>query len=774
MLLKIRYIVILFVVLSCAKPPTQPANPRIINTPVATPAPDPVVVTLGQKKLTKNDLIISLENSTTLDSGSTDQILKELIERKLFVAEARSQGMDTVQNFKEQMESNASMAVQSALEDKTAITKLGNEAYDRYLKEINASHIFIPLSAYASPADSLKLYKELLNIRDLAIKNNDFETQAKRWSKDPKTAANGGSLGWFSVFNLVYPLETAVYSIPKDSISKPVRSTMGYHIIKVNDVRKNSGAVKVQHIWKAVPKDMSPQNINKLYSLLDSVRTEIVNKGAKFEDMVTRFSDDFGSRDVGGELPPFGIGTRQEAAFEDVAFALKPGEISKPFQSTSGLHIIRLIEKYKPETKTKFLDLNSNKLITDSRADFLTQKRINDLKKKYNVQIKNDVQDNALKFASVKILGRNWVKPSTVILNDILFTINEKPYSVKNFYEFIEDRQQFERWPSENPSEIFTMLYERFLGNSLIKYQEEASLKQNADLLRWVEAQEENILYTTFLDDNIIRKSLTDTVGQKLFYERNKAMFQINEIGTMTVTSFANEDVYKSFKELTKEPKPYRLYRGITPILFEENEYKITQQDERKLFSLKQILEANEGYIVEVGGNTDAKEDEQISELRIREVVNYLVKIGVPLKRISEVNYKNSVVRDRFDWSKNQAVSFEFYSNLESDLVKTFNSKNENAITFDSFKINRKDFESKMNTAWGNKTGTVRVDGKIEEYILKVKKIKGTYLDAKTDVIIKYQEYLKDDLVKKLRAKYNVSYNSSEINTIINDLKRSK
>lgn len=263
--------------------------------------------------MNRKDLTVSLENTVALDSGTNDEIIREVIQRKLFVAEARDLGMDTTPNFREQIASHLQLAVGNALEDGPEIRRLGNEAYERYLKEVNASHIFIPLSPYASPADSLKLYRELTNIRNLAIRNNDFETQAKRWSKDPKTAANGGSLGWFSVFYLVYPLETAVYSIPKDSVSLPIRTSAGYHIIKVNDVRKNSGIVQVQHIFKHVPKDMRAAEINKLYSQLDSLRNEI-EKGAKFEDYVQSFSDDFTSKPNNGILAPFGIG-KTEAPF---------------------------------------------------------------------------------------------------------------------------------------------------------------------------------------------------------------------------------------------------------------------------------------------------------------------------------------------------------------------------------------------------------------------------------------------------------------------------
>lgn len=730
------------------------------------------MISMSGKGLTRNDFTVSLENTVALDSGTNEEIIREVIQRQLFVAEARSLGMDTTPNFREQIASHLQLAVANALEDGPEIRRLGNEAYERYLKEINASHIFIPLSAYASPADSLKLYKELINIRNLAVRNNDFETQAKRWSKDPKTAANGGSLGWFSAFYLVYPLETAVYTVPKDSVSLPIRTSAGYHIIKVNDVRKNSGTVQVQHIFKHIPKDMPAAEVNKLYNQLDSIRNEI-EKGAKFEDFVQSFSDDFNSKPNNGILAPFGVG-KTEAPFEEAVFALKKGEISKPIQSSTGLHLVRLLEKFKPLSKEEFLKQNESKLTTDSRAEYLINRQIANFRKNNRVQVKEDVLANALRFASVRILNRNWVKPGTVILNDVVVTINDKPLTVGNFYSFVEERQEFEKWPGENPAEIFNMLFDKFLNREIIRYQEQTALRQSPDLQRWMKAQEENILYTEFLNRFVLEKSMQDTLAQKRFYEKNKELFTPNETGTMSVMSYASEDAYKKFKELAAGQKPYKLYRGIAPLLYPQNTYTLNEQDMRKLQGLIEIMDKNPGYIVEIGGHVDAREEEALSELRIKEVVNYLVKNGLPLKRISEVNYRSSVTHDRFDWSKNQAVTFSFFSNLESDLAGTFNSKNPDAISFDTFKINRGDFEAVMKTSWGNKSGMIRLDGRVEEYTLKIRKIKGTYKDYKTDVIIKYQESLKDELQKKLAEKFRLNYNSAELNEIINDLKKSK
>jgi peptidyl-prolyl cis-trans isomerase SurA len=763
---KIKYIPLLspFLLFSCAKTTTTSDKSQVL----VVKEEEPKVVELASGGITRKELSIDLENMVKLDSGSHEEILQELLQRKLFIAEARSQGMDTTENFREQIQSHLSLAVASALEDHSEIRKLENEAYERYLKEVNASHLFVPISPYAAPADTLKLYNELLQIRNMAIQNKDFETQAKRWSKDPKTASSGGQLGWFSVFYLVYPLESAVYKVPKDSISLPVRTPAGYHLIKVNDIRKSSGMVQIQHIFKHIgPESEDKETLRKQ---LDSLRTEILN-GLPFETAVEQHSDDFNSKPNKGILQPFGVG-KTEPGFEEAVFALKKGEISMPIQSSTGLHLVKVIDRLKPLTRSQFIEQNRAKITTDSRGEYLRLKQINDFRAKNNVSFSDEALDNALKFASVRILTRNWQKPNTVLLTDPLLKINEHTITIGSFYDFVEDKQEFEKWPSENPNEIFKMLFDKFVEAEIVKYQQAQTYQQDPDLQRWMKAQEENILYTEFYTRNILEKSLQDTVALKRFYDANKSMFPAVETGNLSVMSFADEETYTKFKAMAAEPKPYKLYRGIAPILYEQNTYTLSEVDQRKLMGLLEIMEKNPGYIVEIGGHSDSKEDEGISELRIKEVVSFLVKNGLPLKRISEVNYKNSVIHDRFDWSKNQTLTFSFFSNLETDLAKTFNSKFPNAITYDNFTVSKSEFESKMNTSWGNKSGTIRLDGRVEEYTLKTKKIKGNYKDSKPEVIQKYQEALEKEWVQKLSSKFNLKYNPEELKSIINDLKK--
>ena len=115
--------------------------------------------------------------------------------------------------------------------------KLVKEAYDRSLYEIDASHILVSLDENAPPADTLKAFEKAMEIYSRIVAGEPFGEVAKATSDDPSVKENLGELGYFSVFRMVYPFETAAYNTPVGKVSKPIRTKYGYHIVKVNDKR---------------------------------------------------------------------------------------------------------------------------------------------------------------------------------------------------------------------------------------------------------------------------------------------------------------------------------------------------------------------------------------------------------------------------------------------------------------------------------------------------------------------------------------------------------
>ena len=755
---------------SCTKP--------IGSKPIVLPKPEfndlviePTIVSVGEDSLTKADLIAEFENLSDLDSSLNESLINQVIQKKLYLKEAIAMRMDTSDLFNEAVETYKRIEIQNFTEDKALLTRLAEDSYEKYQTEINASHIFIPLSWYASPEDTLKVYKELMELRKYALKNDNFAILAKEWSKDSKTYDKGGSLGWFTAFHLIYPLEIAAYSTPIDSISLPVKTKSGYHLVKVNDKRKNSGYVKVQHIFKYLKSEINKDEYDKTYQTLDSLKNLLQN-GASFEELVNKYSDDFNSKDAQGQLPIFGIGTREESTFEEAAFSLEKGEVSKPVRSSSGLHLIKLIEKYQPDNKESYLKKIQPKLTTDSRAEYLQIKKFNDLKKKFQFAVNDEILSQCLNYADDRILSRGWMMSQNDLSNFVLFSTNQKKYFVSSFFSYVMERQEFEKWRAEEkPVEIFKMLFDKFVSKQLTELEEIDILTNNPNLERLFKFQKDNLLYSKFYNRMIIEKSLDDSSGQKKFFDSNPELFPSVDMGSFAVVSFSDSLIYDRFNVARTKSKPYQLNRGIKPLYYEKDKYELGLEEKRKLIGLISILKKNPGYLVEIGGHIDKNEFEQVAELRIQQIVDYLVENGLPLTRILEVNYKNSKVQDRFDWTKNQRVTFQFFSNLESDLIKVFTEKQPDAIVFKTYNIDKREFEEKLKLKWESQTGIVMIGGRIEEFSLRIKKPSRSFSDYKYQVIDKYQEYLSQELTKNLAKKYKISVDNTELNKIIEEVK---
>ncbi len=115
---------------------------------------------------------------------------------------------------------------------------------DRYVQkeQRKASHILINAAAKASDAEK-KAAREKAEAIFAAVKKNpkSFADEAKKSSQDPGSGAQGGDLGFFSRGMMVKPFEDAAFSMKKDEIVGPIQSDFGFHIIRLTDVRPETG-----------------------------------------------------------------------------------------------------------------------------------------------------------------------------------------------------------------------------------------------------------------------------------------------------------------------------------------------------------------------------------------------------------------------------------------------------------------------------------------------------------------------------------------------------
>jgi hypothetical protein len=238
---------------------------------------DQVVMDIHGEKVTKSEFLqiyLKNNNDPKFDKVSLDDYLELFKKFKLKVVEAEALGYDTIPKLKKELEGYRKQLANPYLIDSASNNSLVLEAYERFKTEVRASHILLRLDPNALPKDTLDAYNRIMALKKRIEKGEDFASVAKmkNGSEDPSAVNNGGDLGYFTAFQMVYSFEEMAYKTPIGSISDPFRTRFGYHILKVTDKRPSRGTIKVAHIMIAAGKDIAKETseaaektINELY-----------------------------------------------------------------------------------------------------------------------------------------------------------------------------------------------------------------------------------------------------------------------------------------------------------------------------------------------------------------------------------------------------------------------------------------------------------------------------------------------------------------------------
>ncbi len=521
------------------------------NYTIAQDNDDQILMTINGEKITRGEFerIYTKNNQDpAFDKASLDEYMKLFINFKLKVMEAESLGMDTVSSFVTELNGYRRQLEKPYFTDDSVDEALIREAYERMKWDIRASHILIRCPETASAADTLKAFKEITDIRKRALKGEDFSALAKKYSQDPSAARNGGDLGYFTAFSMVYPFEAAAYSTPVGKISNVFRSRFGYHIIYVADKRPDRGEIKVAHIMCAVPQGSSAEKdqeeLTKINAIYDSIQA-----GASFEEMAKKYSDDRGSSQKGGELPFFGTG-RMIPEFEQAAFALKQkGEVSKPIKTNYGYHIIKLLDVRPIGSYEDLASGIKNKISKDVRAQKGREMVIRRLKKEYNVLENKKALVPFYTLLDSTIYQGKWDASKAKGLNDVILTIADtNKYTQQDFANSISNdamrrlKKPFDMLANEE--------FNRFVEKKLTDFEKSRLEVKYPEFRNLVKEYHDGILLFNLTDKMVWTKAVQDTAGLEKFYNENKNNYMWGDRVEATLYTFNDKNYEKQVAKL--------------------------------------------------------------------------------------------------------------------------------------------------------------------------------------------------------------------------------
>jgi len=484
---------------------------------------DPVLMTINGKPVLKSEFeYIYNKNNTnnSLDKKTLEEYVDLFINFKLKVEEAKTQGIDTTKSFITELSGYRSQLTKPYLTDSKVDEAVLHEAYDRSKEDVDVSHILIRIPQNATPADTLKAWDEINTIWK-RLQKEDFAKVAKEVSQDQSAEQNGGHIGWISAFRIVYPFETMAYNTAVGTISKPVRTAFGYHVVKVHARRNSLGEVLVSHIMLFTSKGEDDKN-KKSKERIDSIYQRIL-AGEDFGTLATKYSDDKGSSVKNGELPWFGTG-RMVPEFETAAFALKEkGDVSQPVQSPYGWHILKLIDKKGLASYDEIKADLERKIKRDERANrgqqaFLVKSRA-----------ENNFQLNTANLKEFyKILGNNKLSDSIFIadaakLDKPLFSFAGKNYTQSDFAKYLKKNNNTEKSIS---SEIIDEKLDAFVDAELLAY-EDAQLEKKYDDFRFLmQEYHDGILLFEVSNREVWDKASKDTEGLAKYFNAHKDVYK--------------------------------------------------------------------------------------------------------------------------------------------------------------------------------------------------------------------------------------------------------
>jgi peptidyl-prolyl cis-trans isomerase SurA len=238
--------------------------------------------------------------------------------------------------------------------------------------EYNLAHILIAIPSTATEKQIAERTSRAQGVYERATRNEDFGQLAITYS-EAGTALEGGALGWRKAGQLPSFVADIIPTLKAGEVTQPIRTPSGLHIFKVLEIRGGQAPalvsqVHARHILMKPTEVMDDETVRQK---LAQIRERVL-KGESFEGVASVTSEDPGSAANGGDLGWAGPGSFVPE-FEKQLDALQDNEISQPFQTQFGWHIIQLLGR---RTYDASEDMTRNRCVSqlrESRADEETE-----------------------------------------------------------------------------------------------------------------------------------------------------------------------------------------------------------------------------------------------------------------------------------------------------------------------------------------------------------------------------------------------------------------
>jgi peptidyl-prolyl cis-trans isomerase SurA len=488
-----------------------------------------VLVVVGTISIDKEEFLQLLSKERESESPANSLTRKEFEENfesfltyKLKVIEAESIKLDQLEEFNLEFSSIKESLIAPYLIKNSIEEGEVKKVYARLQEIVRAKHILFQFPPNPKKEDSIAVLQLALKVKTELENGADFSALASTNSDDPSAKVNKGDLGYFTGLQMVQQFEEAAYTLPVGSISDPILTDFGYHIIQVSGRQANPGEVQVSHILVRFDLENPSQEENARRKISD-IYAEIQKESTIWEEIVQTYSEDPASKSAGGLLPWFGVGT-MIPEFEVAGFSLTEiGEVSPPIKTAYGYHILRLEGKRGLEPYEEVEQSIRSKILRNSKTGMIQSQVVAIQKSRYGFQ-ENELGISTVAGAvtATDILSFGAAIQEKKLGNTELFKVNTSSYTVGDLVNFMQTKEM----TPKGIGTFFELWLDKFTEATLAKTEEVDLEKNNKAYQLLLKEYRDGILLFSLTNQEVWQKGLNDSLGQQAFFEKNNQKYQ--------------------------------------------------------------------------------------------------------------------------------------------------------------------------------------------------------------------------------------------------------
>lgn len=498
--------------------------------------------TYGPYSVSKDEFLRAYNKNKT-PVADREKALRDYLELysnfKLKVKAAEAARIDTLTQLASDLDNFRRQVAETYLNDEKGMKALLDEAFARSQKDIRVSLLSFPVNKDASPQDTLGIYQAVMK-----------QYQELSAGQDK---ASWKDIGYITAFTLPYAYENIVYSLPLNGISKPYRSKNGWLIFRKTGERESAGKWKVAQILFSYPPDPDEPTKARIGRLADSVRA-LLRNGANFADMARQFSNDKLTYLNGGELPEFGTGKFDEA-FENHVFSLKQnGDISEPFSTSFGVHIIKRLQHTEtpsdPADNSYQYELNQ-KILQDPRVSVAKDKFAQDIRSRIGFKKLNTVKDDDLYRWADSAFNHpedNYIENIPIAKKPVIAFTKENA-TVADWLHFVVS---YKSNPAQYRGEGYEQLWDKYTAAASLDYYRKHLEEFNADYRFQIQEFKEGNMLFEVMEKNVWSKASADSAALRSYYEANKSSYKWGASADLLIVNCVSDQAAQKAMDLLK------------------------------------------------------------------------------------------------------------------------------------------------------------------------------------------------------------------------------